>query len=99
MPISVLPGLHHGPPVGASWTTALATSSFPAAAAIVALIIAVVVGMLLVIMFGHLSWSSRGRRTWRVTRIQQAAADDVAELQANDNLYDPNGPGLQEDEL
>jgi hypothetical protein len=99
MPISVFPSLHHGPPVGASRTAALAASSFPAAAAIVALIVAVVVGMLLVIMFGHLSWSSRGRRTWRVTGIQRAAADDVAELQANDHLYDPNGPGLQEDEL
>ncbi len=98
MPISVFPSLHHGPPAGASWATALAASSFPAAAAIVALIVAVVVGMLLVIMFGHLSWSSRGRRTWRVTRNQRAA-DDVAELQANDDLYDPNGPGLQEGEL
>ena len=98
MPISVLPSLHHGPPFGASWTAALAASSFPAAAAIVALIVAVVVGMLLVITFGRLSWSSRGRR-WRTTRIQRAAASDVAELQANDDLYDPNGPGLQEDEL
>ncbi len=98
MPISVVASLHHGPPAGAWRTSALATS-FPAAAAIVALIVAVVVGMLLVIMFGHLSWSSHGRRTWRVTRVQRAAADDVAELQANDDLYDPNGPGLQEDEL
>jgi hypothetical protein len=99
MPISVFPSLHHGPPAGALRTSALATSSFPAAAAIVALIVAVVVGMLLVMMFGHLSWSSHGRRTWRVTRVQPAATDDVAELQANDDLYDPNGPGLQEDEL
>jgi hypothetical protein len=97
MPISVFPSLHHGPPIGASWA-ASAASAFPAAAAIVALIVAVVVGMLLVITFGRLSWSSRGRR-WRTTRIQRAAASDVAELQANDDLYDPNGPGLQEDEL
>jgi len=99
MPISVFPSLHHEPPVGGSWTAASAASAFPAVAAIVLLLVAVVVGMLLVVMFGHLSWSSRGRRYWRTTRIQQAAAADVAELQANDDLYDPNGPGLQEDEL
>jgi hypothetical protein len=34
-----------------------------------------------------------------VTRVQRAAADDVAELQANDDLFDPSGPELQEDEL
>ena len=99
MPISVFPSLHHGPLIGGPGPMASAASAFPAVAAIVALIVVVVVGMLLVIMFGHLSWCSPGRRAWRSTRIQRAAASDVAELQANDDLYDPNGPGLQEDEL
>lgn len=98
MPISIFPSLHYGLLIGGSGPTASAASAFPAVAAIVVLIVVVVVGMLLVIMFGHLSWRSPGRLAWRSTRIQRAASSDVAELQADD-LYDPNGPGLQEDEL
>jgi len=68
--------------------------------AIVLLMIVVVVIVALVVVFNRLSLRSRVTRTrWRSTRIQRAAAADVAELRENDGYYDPDGPGLQEDDL
>jgi hypothetical protein len=77
-----------------------ATSSFPAVATIVALILVVVVAIMLLAIFGRLSWRVRGRKAGRRLRnTQRAAADDIAELRAADD-YDPDGPGVQpEDDL
>jgi hypothetical protein len=90
---------HRVPPPSGSWAVAAGVSNTLVVGVIVLLIIAVVVIMLLVITFGHLSWRARGRRSGRrLNRMQEEAAAAVAELRKNDH-YDPNGPGLDEDEL
>jgi hypothetical protein len=73
-------------------------SSFPIVGLIVLLIVVVVAFMVMLAFFGRLSWRPRGRMAGRrLTRIQRAAAADVAELRKND-LYAPDGPGLQEED-
>jgi hypothetical protein len=93
---------HRVPPVGGSWTVAAGLPNSLVVGTIVLLIIAVVVVMLLVITFGHLSWRARSPRSRfprrRLNRMQAEAAAAVAELRRDDH-YDPNGPGLDEDEL
>jgi hypothetical protein len=76
-----------------------ALDSSQAVAAIAALFIVVLIIVIVVIVFGRLSWRSRGRGSKPpvVTDIQRAAEADVAELRENDH-YDPEGPGLQEEE-
>ncbi len=89
---SSVSGLHRAP-------LAAAKSTFPAAALIVVLIVIVLIIAVLAATFFHLSWYSGGRRLRRLNRIQRAADEDVAEMRRNDDLYDPNGPGLHEDDL
>jgi hypothetical protein len=91
--------LHRESSAGASRAVAVGLPNSLVVGIIVLLIVAVVVAMLLVITFGHLSWRARGRRSGRrLNRMQAEAAAAVAELRENDH-YDPDGPGLDEDEL
>jgi hypothetical protein len=94
-----VPGIHRGPPTGASWGAAAtsATSGFPVVGAIAVLFVAVVIIVVLVAVFGRLSWRSGGNRPRDTTEIQRAAAADVDELRKDDH-YDPSGPGLQEED-
>jgi hypothetical protein len=98
---SSVSGLHRAPLARAAWAVApaAAKSTFPAAALIVVLIVIVLIIAVLAATFFHLSWYSGGRRLRRLNRIQRAADEDVAEMRRNDDLYDPNGPGLHEDDL
>lgn len=90
---------HRAPPASGSWATAAGLSNSLVVGTIVVLIVAVVIIMLLVITLGNLSWRARGRRpSRRLNRMQGEAAAAVAELRKNDH-YDPDGPGLDEDEL
>ena len=73
-----------------------ATSGFPVVGVIAALFVVVVIIVVLVAVFGRLSWQSRGHWPRSMTEIQRAPTADVAELRKND-LYDPGGPGLQEE--
>jgi uncharacterized membrane protein len=96
-----VPGIHRGPPTGASWGAAAtsATSGFPVVGAIAVLFVVVVIIVVLVVVFSRRSWPSRGNQPRDMTEIQRAAAADVAELREGDH-YDPGGPGLQpEDDL
>jgi amino acid transporter len=84
-------------PVAVSAATST-TSTFPIAVLLVLLIVAVVVFAVLLVVFGRFSWRPRGRMAGRrLTRIQRAAAADVAELR-QDDLYAPDGPGLKEED-